>query len=150
LQLTYLTFDGYLLTWHGENGRTYTAFSGPADESMRESLKNFGPTPQGTYSIDPKLIEVFDPSDDWGEHRVMLIPHRPTIERMKKYFEFVRTEMYIHGGTFTGTHGCIEINDDSEELDFFQRLKDFGMMIELEVRYVGERKQRYEDPKCPY
>jgi hypothetical protein len=145
-----LTFNGYELVWHGLNEKSYTAFSGPADESARESDKDIGPTPQGFYSVDPNDVEVFDPSDDWGEHRVKITPYRETVSRMRNCFKVVRTNMYIHGGAVTGTHGCIEINDDGEEYDFFKRLKQYGNVIELEVRYIGRRKEAYEDPQHRY
>ena len=69
---------------------------------------------------------------------------------MRDCFNLIRTGMYIHGGSQRGTHGCIELNNDSDEKDFFARLKKYGKPIELEVRYVGEREKRYEEVRCPY
>jgi hypothetical protein len=145
-----LTFDGYVLTWHGAGGKSFTAFSGAPDERAQESVKDVGPTPQGKYTVDPSNIEELEPSDDWGEHRVRLEPLAGTVERMKDCFKLVRSGMYIHGGSQRGTHGCIELNDDSDEKDFFARLKKYGTPIELEVKYVGDREQKYEDTRCPY
>jgi hypothetical protein len=87
-----------------------------------------------------------EPSDDWGEHRVKLEPYKATVERMKDCFKLIRTGMYIHGGNVVGSHGCIEINDDTEDESFFEKLKDYGKKIELEVSYVSDREKRYEDP----
>ena len=58
--------------------------------------------------------------------------------------------MYIHGGSYKGTHGCIEINDDQEEEDFFARLKKYGRKIEMEIKYVGEMERLLEESKCLY
>ena len=134
-----LLFDGYTLSWLGSSPASFIGFSGMADESAKESVKDIGPTPQGKYAVDPANIEILVPSDDWGEHRVKLEPYKETVTRMSDCFKVIRTGMYIHGGTFTGTHGCIELNDDADEAAFFKKLKDYGKKIELEVSYVSDR-----------
>jgi hypothetical protein len=146
-----LLFDGYKLYWK-QTGQDadYTAFSGAADESAKESTKDIGPTPQGLFAVDPANIEEFDASDDWGTHRVKLEPYAGTVKRMSDCFKLVRTGMYIHGGTYAGTHGCIELNDDAEEAAFFGKLKAYGRKIEIEVRYKGDRQRKYEESACPY
>lgn len=146
----YLTFDGYTLTWHGSTTHTYTAFSGPPDELYRESEQDIGPVPQGMFTVNPANIDYLEPTDPWGEHRVMLEPHCATVSRMVDCFGLLRTRMYLHGGTLLGTHGCVELNDDLEESDFFTRLAEYGAPIDLEIRYVGDRKANYEEPECPY
>ncbi|MCC6794811.1 MAG: PKD domain-containing protein [Candidatus Hydrogenedentes bacterium] len=146
----YLTFDGYTLTWHGSTTHTYTAFTGPPDELYRESEKDIGPVPQGMFTVNPANIEYLEPTDPWGEHRVMLEPHCATVHRMVDCFGVLRTRMYLHGGTLLGTHGCVELNDDLEESDFFTRLADYGAPIELEIRYVGDREANFEEPQCPF
>ena len=118
-----LTFDGYKLRWHGSSSSEYSAFSGQSDLSARESVKEFGPTPQGLYAIDPKNIEKLEPSDDWGKFRVKVEPYQATVDRMVNCFKAVRTGIYIHGGETKGTRGCIEINDDQEETMFLINLK---------------------------
>ena len=147
-----LTFDGYKLRWHGSNPAEYTAFSGLADESARESAKDLGPTPQGLYAVEPANIEPMPPDAHpaWGTLRVPLEPYAATVHRMVDCFKVIRTGMYIHGGTTKGTIGCIEINDTQEHAAFFKKLKTYGKRIELEVRYVGAREKAYEDPGCPY
>lgn len=149
-----LTFDGYFLRWHEGSITEFNSFSGLADESARESVSDAGPTPQGLYAIEPSNIQnIHDvglPPDAWGRWRVPLEPYRATVDRMRSCFGVIRTSMYIHGGTQLGTIGCIELNDDSEERDFFDRLRNYGRRIELEVRYTGTREARYEDPNCPY
>ncbi len=146
----YLIFDGYTLTWHGSTTRSYTAFSGPPDELYRESEKDIGPVPQGMFTVNPANIEYLEPTDPWGEHRVMLEPHCATVSRMVDCFGVLRTRMYLHGGTLLGTHGCVELNDDLEEADFFTRLAEYGAPIDLEIRYVGDRDASFEEPQCPY
>ena len=145
-----LTFDGYTLKWNGITPAEYDAFSGQADFSARESKKDLGPTPQGLFAIDPANIEELEPSDDWGRYRVKIEPYRSTVQRMSNCFEAIRTSMYIHGGKVSGTSGCIEINDDQQEINFFKKLKKYGRKIELEVRFVGEMENKLEESKCPY
>jgi hypothetical protein len=144
-----LSFDGYTLTWHGSAPSSFTGFSGRADESAKESVKEEGPTPQGVYAVDPAAIQYLQPSVDWGSHRVRLDPYKATVDRMTTCFGLVRTGLYIHGGSVTGTHGCIELNDDADENAFFKKLKQYGRKIELEVKYAGAREKKYEEPKCP-
>jgi hypothetical protein len=81
---------------------------------------------------------------------VRLDPIAETVGRMKSCFKLVRTGLYIHGGSVTGTHGCIELNVNKDEDDFFKKLDEYGKKIELEVRYVSDREERYEDTCCPY
>ena len=145
-----LVFDGYKLYWQGAQSSIYSAFSGPADESERESKKDTGPTPQGLFTVNPANVEELEPTDDWGKYRVILEPLRSTVTRMASCFPAIRTQMYIHGGSAVGTHGCIELNNDDEEAKFFGRLKTYGRPLELEVKYVGEREQKYEESQCPY
>jgi hypothetical protein len=145
-----LTFDGYKLIWHGTGGATYTAFSGAADESLRENVADLGPTPQGKYAVDPANVQDLVPSDDWGSHRVKIEPYATTVDRMRDCFKLVRSGMYIHGGIVTGTKGCIELNDNAEEEAFFTKLKAYGTKIEIEVKYAGDREAKYEVAACPY
>lgn len=145
-----LTFDGYKLTWHGSGGNSWTAFSGTPNESADEATPDIGPTPQGLFAVDPGNVEDLIPSDDWGSHRVKIEPYAATVDRMKDCFKVIRTGMYIHGGNVTGTRGCIEINNDAEESEFFKKLVDYGKKIELEVRYSGAREKKYEASGCPY
>lgn len=144
-----LLFDGYTLAWRGAPAKNWAAFSGAADESARESVQDVGPTPQGHYTIDPAEIQLLEPSEDWGEHRVRLQPLPATVTRMVNCFKLVRTGMYAHGGNVKGTHGCIELNDDTDEAEFFRMLATYGRPIDLNVSYAGERKAKYEDPRCP-
>lgn len=145
-----LTFDGYTLTWHGSNANSWPAFSGPADESANEATKDVGPTPQGLFAVDPAAVEQLEPTPDWGSYRVRLDPYASTVDRMKSCLKVIRTGMYIHGGEQTGTHGCIELNKDKDEAEFFSLLKKYGKKIELEVRYAGTREKKYELKACPY
>lgn len=145
-----LTFDGYQLHWLGASHSEYDAFSGQADLSARESKKDFGPTPQGLFAIDPANIEELELTDGWGSYRVKLEPYRSTVQRMSNCFDAIRTNMYIHGGKVRGTSGCIEINDDQQAKKFFEKLKNYGRKIELEVRFVGEMENKLEESKCPY
>jgi hypothetical protein len=151
-----LLFDGYKLHWQqtGQN-KTYTGFSGLADESAKESEKDKGPVPQGLYAVDPAHIQIIQnqpgggENPDWGRKRVALEPYRATVDRMLNCFRVIRTGMYIHGGNALGTIGCIELNNDAEHADFFSRLGALTAKIELEVKYTGDRETKFEDPRCP-
>jgi hypothetical protein len=147
-----LSFDGYYLRWHAATVTKYLAFSGAEDESARESEKDAGPIPQGKYTIDPDTVEDMPAQDheDWGTKRVWLQPQKATVDRMKTCFPAVRTNMYIHGGTATGTSGCIEINDAAKHKSFFEQLAKYAKAIDIEVKYIDERKTSYEEMKCPY
>jgi hypothetical protein len=145
-----LVFDGYNLSWSGDNPQTWPAFSGASDESANEAVANIGPTPQGRFVIDPANIEKFDENDDWGGHRVKIEPMAATVKRMADCLKVIRTGMYVHGGNAKGTHGCIELNSNADEKAFFKRLAEYGGKIELEVHYSGARAIKYELKACPY
>ncbi len=149
-KLNRLVFDGYHLHWQGDLSITFDAFSGMPDESARESDQSMGPIPQGKYAIDPREIEVTEVSDEMGNFRVSLSPYKLTIERMNEGFQLIRTGMFIHGGGNHTSPGGIQLTDGKQEEEFFRKLKALGEMIELEVAYQGERKLRFEEPKCPY
>lgn len=145
-----LLFDGYNLLWRDTSGSTsYSAFSGKADESAKESVKDEGPIPQGEYAVDPANIQDLEPSDDWGSYRVKCEPVKKTVDRMRDCFGVIRTGFYIHGGNESGSSGCIELNDDAVEAAFFKRLREYGAKIRMDVKFRGDRKAKYEEPKCP-
>jgi hypothetical protein len=54
-----LSFDGYRLRWIGSDPSSYTAFSGREDESVKESVKDEGPTPQGNTLWTHRLSKLF-------------------------------------------------------------------------------------------
>lgn len=145
-----LSFDGYKLRWIATEPKAWTAFSGSADESALESVKDIGPTPQGHFTVDPADIQYLVEGPDWGSHRVRLQPVAATVDRMRDCFKLIRTGMYIHGGTDKGTKGCIELNDNAEEKAFFDALAAYGSPIDIEVKYTGARETAYEAPSCPY
>lgn len=145
-----LVFDGYSLSWNGDNPQIWPAFSGASDESANEAVADIGPTPQGRFVVDPANIEKFGEHPDWGGHRVKIEPMAATVRRMADCLKVIRTGMYVHGGNAKGTHGCIELNSDADEKAFFKRLAEYGGKIELEVRYSGARAIKYELKACPY
>ena len=76
VDISRLVFDGYTLAWQGASAKSYSAFSGAADESFKEDAKDFGPTPQGKFTVDPANIEYLEPSDDWGSQARSAPPYR--------------------------------------------------------------------------
>lgn len=146
-----LSYDGYFLRWHGSPTEEYEAFTGPADHSLKESVKGLGPTVQGLYTVNPPDIKKVDPDKQhiWGDRRILLEPYAATVKRMKDCF-LLRNEMYIHGGEDDKTLGCIQIKSKTDHKKFFDRLESYKKKIDLEVKYVSEREEQYEEKKCPY
>ena len=147
-----LIFDGYKLEWKRLRTVLYkfNAFSGQADLSARESEKDLGPIPQGLYTVNPKDIQSGPPNEDWGKRRVSIKPQGSTLKRMNSCFRKLRSGFYIHGGRTRGTAGCIEINNDVQDRSFFSKLKAYGKLMDLEVKYHKNLKGKLEEPKCPY
>jgi hypothetical protein len=120
--------------------------------------KDAGPTPEGTYIIDPNksqnmslidrllgvnqgnnelstlnLIRKNTPSfiglggGDWGDFRAPLEPINTTNT-------FNRTNMYLHGGSFPGSVGCIDCGSTYDSW-LLNELRDTNHIIPVEVKY---------------
>lgn len=114
-----------LCQWDAVSGKEKYFKENPK-ETMK--IKNEGPTPEGTYEVgevqsaDKSLtafakgiakfflgkstynwnLNTVARSISWGNFRMPLIPHEDTNT-------FGRTSMYIHGGLFPGSIGCIDL-----------------------------------------
>ena len=122
--------------------------SGNGSKDYKE--KNKGPTPEGSYVIDPNKsqnMSLFDnifgidqsnnemnikqlfgkkiKFEDWGVFRVPLEPK----EGINTYN---RTDMYIHGGTYNGSAGCIDCGNNNW---LFKEIRDTKQNIPVEIDY---------------
>jgi RHS repeat-associated protein len=110
------------LTRAGTSG-TGDCMNNPECAKDSAEYKSVGPTPIGSYTINTKKVEIIDTpktiakvgkiigtairsatgvhvSPDWGSFRVPLNPN---------YSELNRDGHYLHGGSFPGTIGCVDI-----------------------------------------
>ncbi|NRF85542.1 DUF2778 domain-containing protein [Burkholderia gladioli] len=115
-----LSFDGRRLTMIGSPTRIYTAVSGQPTTSgtfdyseMRQQIRGEGPIPAGTYWIQPSQMWTnrwynIAPRSVWGDHRI-------TIHIMPGTMTFNRGGFFIHGGSHTGSAGCINLHSGMEK-----------------------------------
>ena len=97
------------------------------------SIKDAGPIPLGTYTLDPReisggLVKAIERNvilrEDWGMYRVPLKPEEDTNM-------LSRDEIFLHGGFFPGTAGCIDIGTHDQEL--FPLLMQHDGLINVKV-----------------
>ncbi len=112
-------FDGKQVILVDPDGNvlaSYPAESGK-DGVTDTGVRDKGPIPEGTYTIEPKEISHvtglayvrrnYTPfyGGDWGNYRV---PLRPDSETDTKG----RDEFFLHGGNWAGTKGCIDVRQN--------------------------------------
>ncbi|WP_206198134.1 RHS repeat domain-containing protein [Shimia sediminis] len=102
-----VVFDGSSVNTFDSSGRQISSI--PAVSGRPESCQcsddmyksNFGPTPEGSYSVDPnainrwnvfKAVTGWGSREAWGKQRTILVPDGHTAGG--------RTQMYIHGGEY--------------------------------------------------
>ena len=155
-----ITFDGERLTLT-DNGKeiiSVPAMSGrPSEDGSfdyskdRWDDKGVGPIPEGSYSINTKNIQWWTEQSTlqrtlafsglfgikslragtwpggliaWGVARVEINGYNP----------YGRTNMFIHGGSFPGSAGCIDLMGN--DLRFFRALNNYkNTIIPLTVKY---------------
>ncbi|WP_244827903.1 tlde1 domain-containing protein [Caballeronia sp. TF1N1] len=116
-----LVFNGSSLILHGSNGRSYAGVSGRPDEnnifdysSARQRQTGEGPIPKGRYWINPSELWTnhwysLAPRAAWGDHRI-------TIHVYPGTDTYGRGGFFIHGGTHSGSAGCINLHSRMENL----------------------------------
>jgi uncharacterized protein (TIGR02594 family) len=121
-----LRFDGRFLTMTGSPTRAYPAVSGRTTNSggfdysaLRQQEHSTGPIPAGRYWLQPSQMWTnrwysLAPRTAWGDHRL-------TIHVFPGTQTFGRGGFFIHGGTHTGSAGCINLHSGME--DFVRDLK---------------------------
>ncbi|MDR1229320.1 MAG: DUF2778 domain-containing protein [Azoarcus sp.] len=115
-----LRFDGYSLRIIGATGTNgnliFSAVSGRPNENKgfdysveRQKIPRQGPIPVGEYWIQPSQIwenspvrSTRNPYVAWGHYRVTIHPY-PSTET------YGRGGFFIHGGTISGSAGCIDL-----------------------------------------
>ena len=149
-----LRFDGKSLQWI-ENGQVtmrWAAVSGRPGYQAKEhqNVKDSGPLPEGLYIARQDDFQRWEDTGlfnraacllqlinikagrwpgctmAWGTRRIGLLPHAGTNV-------FGRKNFTIHGGTYPGSAGCIDLTNSMESFakEFLYYAKD----MELEVRY---------------
>ncbi len=144
-----LFYNGETLSWHQKDGSTLSlrAYSGRLDENgniqvNRQWEEGVGPIPEGWFIVDPENVQNWDnlsilqkaaasvkrgewPGGTiaWGEHRVPIEPYQ--------YRN--RGDFFIHGGTFPGSAGCIDLCENNKA--FFSIFSVHYKPVGLHVRY---------------
>lgn len=122
----------------------------------RQTKANIGPIPEGTYSINPQMIQKLDLTDDiigkgmawtqsfgkkvggwpggsysWGMERLEINPSSVQIG------DVIRSGFTIHVGAKPGSAGCIDLMRC--ETLFFEKLRNYtiGSKVMLKVDYSG-------------
>ena len=112
-----LKFNGRQLTLVGDDGKVkgqWAATSGRAGATAGDQgVSDFGPTPEGTYMVDP--TDIFNEQGldkaifrlrthfaDWGDYRTPLT-------RISGTAGAQRSRFWLHGGSVPGSAGCIDV-----------------------------------------
>lgn len=155
----YAKFDGeHFTVYHNDKVvRSYAAVSGRGKKStdsrgticqlpQYQACKEIGPTPEGIYYIDQNNIEYAEnvtfgnfnsnspladkSGSSWGSARVILKPDETTDT-------FERTSMYVHGGKYRGSAGCIDLtNNIGDFINWFAAQTEFSV-LKIIVDYNG-------------
>ena len=144
-----LSYDGETLSWHQADGTSLSlrAYSGILDENGniqadKQWEENVGPIPEGWFIVDPENVQNWDnlsvlqkataavrrgqwPGGTiaWGEHRVPIEPYQ--------YRN--RGDFFIHGGSFPGSAGCIDLCENNKA--FFRVFSVHHKPVGLHVSY---------------
>ena len=110
-----LSFDGHFLNASGVKFAVFSAVSGKAskgkfDYSVKnQKILNAGPIPEGDYWIQPSEIQenawyrYNNSQAAWGDFWLTIHPHPRTNT-------YARGGFFIHGGSFPGSSGCIDLS----------------------------------------
>jgi len=116
-----ISFNGSSLNTFDQNGRpvaSYPAVSGKSSScqcSEDMNIPDYGPTPEGPYTVNPadtnhwsflKGLGGWGSRIGWGNQRTLLVP--------TGHNALGRTQMYIHGGSFPGSIGCIDLTNQND------------------------------------
>lgn len=145
-----LGFDGKNLSWieNDEVKKSWPAMSGKPEYQSKEFtfLKNKGPIPEGQWKVNQKQHQNFFKDQDvksmiagiaqkgpwpgsivaWGKDRIWLQPGQETDT-------LGRTGLSIHGGTFLGSAGCVDLAGNMD--DFWEWYRKYGQNMNLNVKY---------------
>jgi len=132
-----LHFNGKKLSWIDDDGKVvkqWPAVSGaPGTTPDDQTIKNKGPIPEGGYSVDPDKSNYdkwykmgWGNNDSWGDVRTIIEPNAGTNT-------FGRDQMYMHGGAYPGSIGCIDLTIYNNA--FHNMLQSYGQPINLTVDY---------------
>jgi uncharacterized protein RhaS with RHS repeats len=123
--------DHGILTHYDNSGKavgSYPYTSG-RDGVTDPSIRNQGPIPPGTYSLDPTQISeggfLRNLLGDWGKYRVPLTPDSSTNT-------YGRSGFFLHGGKTPGSAGCIDIGSGDKTL--FPKLEGHNGPVPVTVK----------------
>lgn len=151
-----LAYDGETLSWLQEDGSDLSlwAVSGVLGEDGQtnpdeQGIENVGPIPEGWYLADPSQIQNWADLSvaqkaaallqrgqwpggkvAWGENRLFLSPDQVGN----------RSGFSIHGGTFPGSRGCIDLCANGTT--FFNAFSKHNRPVYLKVNYENLRRKR--------
>ena len=141
-----LKYNGTSATLVGDDGKVRwsgAATSGqPGSTAADQNTQNFGPIPEGTYSLNPSDISTVSgwrymrrglsgitqghPWSDWGNNRVRLTPSGGTSTGN-------RDDFFLHGGRSPGSLGCIDVGRGETAL--FNLLRSHRGNVTVVVSY---------------
>ena len=150
--LDWLLFDGEYLYLYDDSNKLIAqtrACSGVPGQTKADSCLVNGPIPEGDYEIDVDEIKsntnntltsrILYPSayhmdnDPWGD---MMVPIHGGPDPSRK-------GMYVHGGKYYGSHGCIDIGHNEKAMltlirDRYKAKKSKSKKVKLRVKYKNK------------
>ncbi|MGH6891572.1 MAG: L,D-transpeptidase [Dongiaceae bacterium] len=141
--------DRTILEWPAVSGKPGT--QGPEYQSYRDN----GPFPQGDYSVKVSEMQRFEDTSlldrlkglanrgtfpggqtAWGNYRFWLTPHPHTKTLGRDNFA-------IHGGTYPGSAGCIDLTDEMDDFaDLMQALGQDKIDVRVDYGWGGAPNHR--------
>ncbi len=166
-----LEFDGQDLYVKRNNvvQNSWPAMAGQPGYQNRASMStsDLGPTPEGTYSVDPDELQktllwperlqqfMNNPISSWRDITYPFYPtgkdswlrepekwgsHRVPLEPDQDTNTYGRHSMYIHGSDELGSNGCIDVGPNMEHLVPY--IKSSRSPVKVRVRYKDEDFER--------
>nr|WP_237072772.1 RHS repeat-associated core domain-containing protein [Pseudaestuariivita rosea] len=135
-----IQFDGSTVKVYDSNRQlqgSYPAVSGTAEScqcSQDMGRGSFGPIPEGAYTVDPadtnrrnfiKALRGWGPTSAWGRQRTIIKPNG--------HNALGRTGMYMHGGKFPGSIGCVDLTKHNDA--FHKWLRQQSGPVPMTVDY---------------
>ena len=136
-------FDGEkVYLWHDTMGEieSWLAYSGKSGSNLSikdQTKKEYGPIPEGTYTVNPSDTLVFAKIDperkdypyaSWGTYATPIRPAQGTET-------YGRGGFYLHGGVTPGSAGCVDLVEF--DVAVHNVIKKIGKRVKFLVDYPG-------------
>ncbi len=115
-----IIITGGKTTYYDSNGNITGSYQTSSGNGTANSSQAGGPTPPGTYTINPSEVspsgvfrKYIDPRD-WGDYRVRM--HQDASTNMNG-----RDNIFLHGGHKPGSIGCEKVTDPNQN-DLFRNI----------------------------